>query len=37
MGGWFFDPAATVKGDFSLGKEFSEVYVHAPLLGVFRE
>lgn len=37
MGGWFFDPAATVKKDFSLGKEFSEVYVHAPLLGILRE
>jgi hypothetical protein len=35
-GEWFFDPAATVKRDFSLGKEFSETYVHAPLLGVYR-
>ncbi len=37
MGSWFFDPAATIKRDFALGKEFSEAYVHAPLLGVFRE
>jgi hypothetical protein len=37
MGSWFFDPAATTKRDFALGKEFSEAYVHAPLLGVFRE
>jgi hypothetical protein len=35
-GEWFFDPAAAVKKHFALGKEFSEVYVHAPLLGVLR-
>lgn len=37
LGGWFFDPAATVKRHFGLGKDFSEVYVHAPFLGVYRK
>lgn len=36
MGSWFFDPAATVKRRLALGKEFSEAYVHAPLLGIYR-
>jgi hypothetical protein len=36
MGSWFFDPAATIKRDFALGKDLSESYLHAPLLGIFR-
>jgi hypothetical protein len=35
-GSWFFDPAATVKRDFSAGGDFSLAYTHAPFLGVFR-
>jgi hypothetical protein len=36
-GEWFFDPAAKVKRHFALGKEFSEVYIHSPLLGLYRK
>jgi hypothetical protein len=37
LGGWFFDPAATIKRHFNLGAEFSIVYLHAPFLGIFRD
>jgi len=37
LGGWFFDPAGTIKRHFNLGEEFSIVYMHAPFLGIFRE
>lgn len=35
-GFWFFDPASTVKRHFKLGEDFSDAYIHAPFLGVFR-
>ncbi|HEY6121396.1 MAG TPA: hypothetical protein VIV66_15665 [Pyrinomonadaceae bacterium] len=30
LGGWFFDPATTVKRDFNLGDDFSTIYLHLP-------
>jgi hypothetical protein len=37
LGGWFFDPATTIKRHFNAGEEFSIVYAHAPFLGLFRQ
>jgi hypothetical protein len=36
LGGWFFDPAGTVKRHFSPKGAFSVAYVHNPPLGIFR-
>jgi hypothetical protein len=33
-GGWFFDPARTIKRHFNLGSEFSITYIYAPFLGI---
>ena len=36
QGGWFLTPAETVKRHFELDDAFSTIYVHHPVLGVFR-
>jgi hypothetical protein len=36
-GGWFFDPAQTIKRHFNPTGSFSLAYLHAPFLGLFRQ
>ncbi len=36
-GGWFFDPADTIKRHFLAGKNFSTAYISQPLLNVIEE
>jgi hypothetical protein len=36
-GGWFFDPAQTIKRHFNPPEGFSVAYTHAPFLGLFRQ
>jgi Zn-dependent protease with chaperone function len=37
QGEWFLTPAETVKRHFGLGESFSTIYIHHPVLSVFRQ
>jgi hypothetical protein len=37
LGGWFFDPATTIKRHFNQGDDFSTSYLHNPFAGIFRK
>lgn len=36
-GPWFFNPATVIKQHFKFGDNFSNAYLHAPFLGIFRQ